>query len=296
MMDRLEAGELVVIDGATGTECERRGIPQLDGAWSGGAALSHPDIVRQIHRDYLEAGAELIIANTFGTHRHVLETAGVADDFVAYNRRGVELALEARAESSAHNAVVAAGMSNWTWKGEHPPRDVLARNSADQASVMADAGAELLILEMMIDTNRMRATLDGAMTVGLPIWVGFSCGPYEGGPTDDGVARLVDGELLSDGIDALDGYDIGAVFVMHTPVDLIDTCLDAALARWTGPLGVYAHSGDGVYSDWILGDGISPTTHQTMASGWIDRGVRIIGGCCGTTPEHIEALTALKRP
>ena len=101
LMDRLGAGELVVIDGATGTECERRGVPKLDGAWNGGAALSHPDVVRQIHRDYLEAGAELIIANTFATHRHALELAGVADDFVAYNRRGVELAVQARAEVAA---------------------------------------------------------------------------------------------------------------------------------------------------------------------------------------------------
>ena len=80
LMDRLGAWELVVIDGATGTECERRGAPKLDGAWNGGAVLSHPEVVRQIHRDYLDAGAELIIANTFATHRHALEVAGVADD------------------------------------------------------------------------------------------------------------------------------------------------------------------------------------------------------------------------
>ena len=198
LMDRLGAGELVVIDGATGTECERRGVPKLDGAWNGGAALSHPDVVRQIHRDYLDAGAELIIANTFATHRHALELAGVADDFVAYNRRGVELAVQARAEVAADSAVVAAGISNWTWEGEHPPLDVLVRNSADQAAALAAGGAELLILEMTIDIGRMWATLDGARTVGLPIWVGFTCGSWEGAPIgDDGIVRLLDGESLS---------------------------------------------------------------------------------------------------
>ena len=296
-MDRLGAGELVVIDGATGTECERRGVPKLDGAWNGGAALSHPEVVRQIHRDYLDAGAELIIANTFATHRHALEVAGVADDFVAYNRRGVELAVQARAEVAADGAVVAAGISNWTWEGEHPPLDVLVRNSADQAAALASGGAELLILEMMIDIGRMWATLDGAMTVGLPIWVGFTCGSWEGAPIgDDGIVRLLDGESLSDAIDALDGYDVGAVAIMHTSVDLIDACLDVALERWTGPVGVYAHSGDDVYGDWVLDDVMSPDAYRAVAKGWIDRGVRIIGGCCGIGPDHIRALTELTSP
>jgi len=296
-MDRLGAGELVVIDGATGTECERRGVPKLDGAWNGGAALSHPDVVRQIHRDYLDAGAELIIANTFATHRHALELAGVADDFVAYNRRGVELAVQARAEVAADHAVVAAGISNWTWEGEHPPLDVLVRNSADQAAALAAGGAELLILEMTIDIGRMWATLDGARTVGLPIWVGFTCGSWEGAPIgDDGIVRLLDGQSLSDAIDALDGYDIGAVAIMHTSVDLIDACLDVALERWTGPIGVYAHSANDVYSDWVHDDVVSPDTYRAVAQGWIDRGVRIIGGCCGIGPDHVRALKVLTSP
>lgn len=96
LMSRIHAGEMVLIDGGTGTECERRGVPVLDGAWSSGGALSHPEIVRGVHQDYIAAGAQVIIANTFSTHEHVLEAAGVADDFVTYNRRGVELAVQAR--------------------------------------------------------------------------------------------------------------------------------------------------------------------------------------------------------
>ncbi|HIE75701.1 MAG TPA: homocysteine S-methyltransferase family protein, partial [Gammaproteobacteria bacterium] len=62
---RLDDGELILIDGATGTEIERRGVPQLENAWNGGGALSHPDIVREVHRDYIGAGAQIIISNTF---------------------------------------------------------------------------------------------------------------------------------------------------------------------------------------------------------------------------------------
>ena len=95
MMQRIAAGECILIDGATGTEAERRGVPQLDNAWNGGGALSHPDIVRQVHLDYLAAGAEMIISNSFATHLHALEAASEGARFEAYNRRAVELAVEA---------------------------------------------------------------------------------------------------------------------------------------------------------------------------------------------------------
>ena len=64
LFDRLQAGDQIMIDGGTGTEVERRGVPQLENAWNGGGTLSHPDIVRQIHEDYLGHGAEIIISNT----------------------------------------------------------------------------------------------------------------------------------------------------------------------------------------------------------------------------------------
>lgn len=295
-MARIDSGAVVIMDGATGTECERRGVPKLDHAWNGGAALSHPDIVRQIHSDYLEAGAELIIANTFATHHHALEAAGVADDFEAYNRRGVELAVEARAESGTTDAVVAAGISNWTWEGEHPDHEVLVRNTTAQAAALAEGGAELLILEMMIDIARMRATLDGAATAGLPLWVGMTIGSERGKPyADDGTVRLRDGELLAEAIEALNGYDVSGIAIMHTSVDLIDDSIDVARDLWPGPVAVYAHSGDYNNEDtWIYERVISPADYQARARTWIDRGVRVLGGCCGTGPDHVRALAELR--
>ena len=65
LMARLDAGERILIDGGTGSEVDRRGVPPLDLAWNAGGALSHPDVLRQIHRDYLELGAQVVISNTF---------------------------------------------------------------------------------------------------------------------------------------------------------------------------------------------------------------------------------------
>ena len=96
MIKRIRSGDCILIDGATGTETQRRGVPQLENAWNGGGPLSHPDIVRQVHIDYLEIGAEIIISDSFATHFHALAAAGEGDRFEEYNRRAVELAVEAR--------------------------------------------------------------------------------------------------------------------------------------------------------------------------------------------------------
>ncbi len=301
LMDRVASGATVLIDGGTGTECERRGVPVLDGAWSGSGALSHPETLREVHRDYVAAGAQVIIANTFSTHRHALETAGVGADFEAYNRRAVELAVEARTEAGegaaeeagADDVVVAAGISNWTWTGPHPGLDELRRQSVEQAAVLAAAGAELLILEMMVDVERMRATLEGAATAGLPVWVGLTCGSGDGHPVAGAGSRLRDGEPLAEAVAALADHDVEVVAIMHTDVALVDECLDVVLPAWTGPVAVYAHSGAFVDNAWVFSRVISPDEYLHYAQGWSARGVRLVGGCCGTGPEHVRALTSL---
>ena len=130
LMNRVKDGECILIDGATGTEVERRGVPKLNNAWNGGGALSHPEIVKKIHKDYINAGAEIIISNTFATTKHALADAEEEDNFEAYNQRGVELAVEARNELSRDHIVVAGGISYWTWTGNKPsPNELSTRRS-----------------------------------------------------------------------------------------------------------------------------------------------------------------------
>ena len=81
---------------------------------------------------------------------------------------------------------------------------------------------------------------------------------------------------------------------MHTEVSYVDACLDVVEEMWTGPVGVYAHSGNYVGGKWIFNSVISPTDYATAAEGWRSRGVRVIGGCCGVGPTHIRALTTME--
>ena len=111
--EKLAAGDVIVLDGATGTEVARLGAEMNPAAWCAVANRTHPDTVRRVHESYLEAGADVIITNTFATCRHVLDGAGLGDETVAINRRAVELAREARDRVSPDRPVAVAGsMSN----------------------------------------------------------------------------------------------------------------------------------------------------------------------------------------
>ena len=107
----IQSGEIVLIDGGTGTELQRRGVPMDEIAWSGAAVLSHPTEVRQTHEDYIKAGAQVIIANTFGSTRQMLEPAGFGDQVEAVNRGGVELARQARDNAGVDGIAVAGSIS-----------------------------------------------------------------------------------------------------------------------------------------------------------------------------------------
>ena len=301
LLARMSVGEAILIDGGTGTEVERRGVPQLKNAWNGGGALSHPDILRQIHQDYIAHGAEIIIANTFATSRNLMEDAGCLDLFDDYNRRSIEIACEARTAMYADQVLVAGSISHWSFSGRLPSLVSLEEGAAEQAMIMKEAGADLIMLEMMIDIDRMRAVLRGASTSGLPTWVGLSCATGE-----DGVVRLQDGkadanghkrsangETLCDAITALSDFDIPLISIMHTDVTFVDACLEVLDKRWDGLVGVYAHSGAIIDGEWVFEETISPAEYTAYAERWLKRGINVIGGCCGIRPDHIHELKPL---
>ncbi len=285
LMGRICDGERILIDGATGTEIERRGVPQLDNAWNGGGARSHPDIVRQVHEDYIRHGAEIVISNTFATSKHALHDAGVEDQFEFLNRRGVELAIEARDRLEKPDVLVAGGISYWSWTGNHPDLDTLGDSIIEEAGIMARAEADLLMLEMMVDIDRMDATLVAAQSSGLPVWVGLTCKPDE-----SGAMCLRNGDSLTEALALLRDREVPLVNIMHTDVHYIDACLDVLQDHWRGPVGVYAHTGGYANHKWMFDGIISPEGYALESARWLDRGVQVIGGCCGIRTEHIAAL------
>lgn len=289
LMNRIANGERILIDGATGTEIERRGVPQLDNAWNGGGALSEPDILRDVHEDYLRAGAEVVIANTFATHRHALRDAGVEDQFEALNRRGVEIAIEARDKAETPHALVAGGLSYWRWLDGWPDTDELPAATREQAAIMASAGADLLMLEMMSHLDLMAIMLPAARTSGLPVWVGLSCKA----DSDGKMVLYRDNTPLREALAFLSDQKVPLINIMHTEVHDVARCLDVVDKHWSGPVGVYAHSATWIDNVTQFEGTIPPNAYAGEARTWLDRGVQVIGGCCGLGVEHIKALRPL---
>jgi homocysteine S-methyltransferase len=295
LKDRLARGDIILMDGGVSTEIEKQGVAMDSTVWSGVAHVTHPDVARKVHESYIRAGAEVITANTFATARHVLEGKGMGDDFEMINRRAVEVAQEARDNAAGSNVLVAASISTTpTFDGDrYTERGAAAlQNYRDQAAIYADAGADLIVLEMMLDLESSIPCTTAAVESGLPVWVGFSAslrnsaviGYNEGArkrPTID-FAELVKAVM------AIGGEAAG---VMHSFVDTTGPALDVLADHWQGPKLAYAETGEFRNPDWVFEQGVSADEYADVVEGWVrDQGVQIIGGCCGTRPEHIQAL------
>ncbi len=285
LRDQLAQGNTVLIDGGTGTEIEAQGGAMVQGAWCGAAALTHPAIVQSVHEQYLRLGAKVIIANNYATSRHVLAQAGWEGQFEELNRAGIELALAARATVGAANAVVAGSLSTTTQGGEQPPLGVLLANLSEGAQIQADAGAELLILEMMGSIELTKIALTAAVGTGLPVWLGWSCEERNGVPW-----LHYGGETLDDAMRWGWGAPIELMAIMHTETSECDACLEVIRRHWDGPVGVYAHTGKWEPPNWIFENTISPDDYAAAARRWIASGVQVVGGCCGIGPAHIKEL------
>ncbi len=297
LQSRLAAGETILMDGGMGSELEKRRLTN-PATWSGGPMLTHPELVRDIHQQYIEAGAEIIITNTFGTGRDMLEGGGLGHRVAEANKLGIEAAVQARRNAGAEDSVViAASVSTMTPK-EHAevpvPYEKALETYREQLGELAKGGPDVAVGEMLVRISDTLAVIEAAAELGLPVWIGLSLVRdgdelylgIRGRHGDGGHA----GETLQDALDAMKDRDVAAVFVMHTPVDDTGPGLEVVKKNWPGTFGAYAHfPGHGCPTP--RANAMDPQQYLECAKGWREQGARIIGGCCGTTPDHIQALS-----
>ena len=287
---RLGRGEVIILDGATGTELQSRGVPMDGFAWSAAALDTHPGTVRAVHEDYIRAGADVIITNTFATARHVLEPAGLGARVRALNERAVALAREARENAAGGRPVAVAGSIS-SFRTRVTPAGRLEGSYLEQAELLAEAGVDLIALEMMGNVEQAAPAIRAAAASGLPVWAGFSC--LLG---DDGVVRAYDDSpfstVLAEDLALLADLppDDVAVTVMHTLTEETAPALEIVGRRWSGVTGAYAHSGRWGDPEWEFDDSVSPDDYLRAARQWVEMGAQIIGGCCAIGPEYIRLL------
>lgn len=279
----LARGGVLVIDGATGSELKRRGVMLSPHAWSGPASATHAELLREIHLDYIRAGADVITTNTFGTTRFLLDAAGLEGEFEHVNGQAMSAALQAR-QIAGVDIAIAGSMSCLPPRfdiGAYPDRETELRAYVELASFLADNGADLLMLEMMQESVHAPLACEAARRTGLPVWLGLSC-------RFDVARRLVAYDFpdtpIRDTWRALVDFAPQAITIMHSPPVVVTPALAELKRDWHGPFGTYPEiSGDAAFSLERL---------TALAAEWLEAGAQIVGGCCGTSPAHIGALKA----
>ena len=303
---RLDAGEIIVIDGGTGTELQRRGAQMDPSAWCGPASLNNSELLTQVHLDYINAGADVITANTFASSRLMLTPAGYADQVKEINEIAVEAALSARdlakstspsrkiavAGSLSHMLPVSAGTAKVD-QAQVPSGGELAHAFGELADILKSSGVDHIMLEMMYEPNRVPLALNAALETGLPVWFGMSARR-----TPDGRVVSFDQhqEIELDEITKLipkTGVDVAGV--MHTGAEIVGETLAAIRKNFSGPMSAYPDSGYFEMPDWRFVDVISPDRLETFYAEWISHGAQLIGGCCGLTVDHIHAATRTQK-
>jgi homocysteine S-methyltransferase len=272
-------------------------------AWCGPTTLENERLLTAIHADYIAAGADIITANTFASSRLMLAKAGLADRVREINERAVEAALRARDTAADGAAIVVAGslshmvpLIQGTRKEDTPrlPPDVeLEEVFHELANILASAGCELIILEMMYDPRRVRAALGAARATKLPVWFGASARRgRDGGP----ISFHQSEEMSLDSIaELIPETGVDAAGIMHTGAEIVADALELIRRHFAGPLMAYPDSGYFEMPDWRFVDVITPQRFEAFCRDWIASGVQIVGGCCGLTPDHIRAVVRAAR-
>ncbi|MCY4222965.1 MAG: homocysteine S-methyltransferase family protein [Thiotrichales bacterium] len=300
LAERFSDPHPIILDGAISTELQRLGVPMSADTWSGLAAITHPNVLRDLHTAYLRAGAEVIMANTYAAAPQHVAKAGYGDRAREINLRSAELALEAREAAGGASdgptdgptwvagslSLMAPGFRRANRQAPLEHADGLRR----QAEWLAEAGVDLLVLEMLRDIEWSSAAMDAALSVGLPVWAGFSCIVDDRGTVTTQSASVSEPVPFAEALRAVTGRGEMLVGVMHSEIEETGPGLQCAREVCDAPLGAWPNSGHFEPPYWQFEDLISPQAFADVAEQWAKEGLKVIGGCCGLGPEHVRAV------
>ena len=274
-------GTALAADGAWGTELLNKGLVQGDApeAWN----LDQPDNVKAVAASYAEAGSRIILTNTFGGTRIKLSAAGLDERCEEINREGARLTRE------AGEGFLCCGDMGPTGKMvfmEEVSEEDVESAYAEQASALKAGGADILLLETFTDLTELSAALKGALSTGLAV----ICTMTYDRMADDSY-RTVMGHSPEDVIPVLE--ELGAAAVGANCGAGVDQYVDLAnrICSLTKlPVWIKANAGLPVLEDNKVVYPMGPEEYAGHVPALLDAGVKIVGGCCGTNPEHIRGI------
>lgn len=286
--------DIILLDGPTGTELQRRGVDTTLPLWSAGANRTAPEILVQVHREYIEAGADLITANTFRTNTRAVVNSGLTrNDARDLTRRGVELARRA-IELSGRDSVLLAGSDAPAEDCYSPalvPDDqTLRAEHREHIEWMMEDGCDLILIETMNTLREAIIATEAGIALGARVWT--SLVPDETGE------RLLSGEGMDEAVEAIAALGSEAILVncASTGASLRAVEVMARYQRVHGGEWHYGAYPNGGIPDpiegWSHAHSITSETFVDALSGMIAHGATVVGGCCCTTPEQLALMGA----
>ncbi len=299
----LAAQGFAVLDGGLATELERRGADLLDPLWSARLLLENPGLIRLVHESYFAAGADVAVSASYQASLSGFTARGTTPSEA---RRVIGLSVELAQEARQRFWDAAGGVASrrvWPlvagsigpygaaladgseYRGNYAvSRQALADFHGPRLEALIEAAPDLLAIETIPSPDEALLVLE--LLNGrpeIPVWVSFTC--------RDGL-RVSEGQPVAEAIAAVAGHrQVVAVGFNCVAPALAGPLLAAAAAVTDKPLVIYPNSGerwDAGERRWVPGDGTCDFGES--APGWFERGARLIGGCCRTTPDTIRAI------
>ena len=284
---------IVLMDGGMGQELVRRSPDALTQLWGGAVLRDHPEIVGQLHQDFLRAGASAIITNSYSLSRPRLAREGQEDLLSNLQNRACEVAIEAVDTMGADVLLVGSlpPLNGSYHPDSVPPVGEAAKQFAEIALLQAPF-VDVLMCETMSSIREAQGGLAGAKEAGKPIWLAFTT-------DDDDGTKLRSGEPLGDALDVVAGSEnLAAILLNCTRPEAVDQGMPV-LAKCGLPFGAYANGFSRIATNYIPGakvdelttrKDLTPEAYADFAMGWVEQGATIIGGCCEVGPAHIAHL------
>ena len=295
--------KITLIDGAMGTQIRARGyeVPSHHSSiWSAQALMDNPHIVKEIHKDYISAGAEIITTNNYAVTQNLLERENLGHRLEELTSLSIDIAREAKKESGK-NIKIAASL---------PPLDTsyrpdlvgditsIEKKYMEIVDIVKDR-VDLIIIETMSSSMEASGALSACAKADIEVWLGY---------TLQGIRKniLPSGENLIDAINKVKHFNISAYVINCSSANITTEAIKLLSNEIDKPFGGYANSVN--VSQIINSENevdnaenmqvehqqlINALDYSVIVKNWIDDGATIVGGCCGTSPEHIKKISDL---
>ncbi len=289
LKERLALKTPLILSGAMGTELERRNVEIGLPYWSANALIFQPEVVQQIHEDYIEAGADIVVTNTFRTNRRVFKSQNLPDRSLELTTKAVELAKSARDKFQKRATLIAgcvAPVEDCYKPGLVPSENELNSEQYEMVTRLVKLGVDFLLIETMTTIREAYAAAKAAKETDREFVVSFAC-------QKDGT--LYGGEQLTDAVNVIAPlrptlFSLNCISPRYLTslIRQLKSVIDNS--KFEIPFAVYGNVGNPDTRDGKIIQDVDEDEYVKFALEWKELGASIIGGCCGTTPHYIRSV------